>query len=153
MRVAQTSLLWLLVLLVTASGCAPSRTSAADPDALWQQIYDAGREAYERADYSRSQKMFAAAVKEAERFPDPDLRLARSLNNLAAAYAAQEKYAEAEPLYRRALAILEKVRGPDHPDVATALSNYAALLQATNRGAEAAKLEARATAIGEKAGH
>ena len=153
-RVGQCSSLRLLVLLnlITASGCAASGTSAADPGALWQQSYDAGREAYERADYNRAQKMFAAAAQEAERFPHQDLRLARSLNNLAGAYAAQGKYAEAEPLYQRSLAILEKVRGPDDPDVATVLSNYAALLQATNRGAEAAKLEARANAIREKAG-
>lgn len=54
------------------------------------------------------------------------------------------------PRYQRSLAILEKVRGPDYPDVAPALSNCAALLQATKRSAEAAKLEARASAIREK---
>ena len=97
--------------------------------------------------------MFAAAVKQADHFPDQDLRLARSLNNLAAAYAVQGKYTEAEPLYQRSLAILEKVRGSDDPDVATALSNYAALLSATARSAEAAQLGARATAIREKAAH
>ena len=31
----------------------------------------------------------------------------------------QGKYAEAEPLYRRALAIREKALGPEHLDVAT----------------------------------
>jgi hypothetical protein len=33
--------------------------------------------------------------------------------------------AEAEPFFRRALAIDEKRDGPDHPDVATRLSNRA----------------------------
>ena len=33
------------------------------------------------------------------------------------------KYADAIPLYQRALAIREKALGPDHPDVATALNN------------------------------
>jgi len=150
----RTSSPWLRLLLVlaTACGCAASRTSAADPAAAWQQSYDAGRDAYERADYNRAQKMFATAVKEAERFGDQDPRLARSLNDLAAAYAVQGKYPEAEPLYQRSLAILKQVRGPDHADVATVLLNYAELLQATNRGAEAAKLEARAKAIREQAG-
>ena len=41
----------------------------------------------------------------------------RSLNNLAS--STQGRYAEAEPLYKRALAIQEKALGPDHPDVAT----------------------------------
>ena len=73
--------------------------------------------------------------------------MAVSLNNLAALYQAQGKYAEAEPLFRQSLAIVEKALGPEHPNVATALDNYAKLLRKTNRNAEAAKLEARAQAI------
>ncbi len=73
--------------------------------------------------------------------------MATSLNNLALLYEAQGKYAEAEPLYGRALAILEKTLGPDHPNVAQSLENYAALLREINRKTEAAELEARAKAI------
>ena len=40
----------------------------------------------------------------------------------------QGKLEEAGPLYQRALAIDEKVYGPDHPDVAGALNNWAQLL-------------------------
>ena len=40
----------------------------------------------------------------------------------------QGKYDEAEPLYVRAMAIDEKVYGPDHPEVATDLNNRAGLL-------------------------
>ena len=36
---------------------------------------------------------------------------------------------EAEPLYRRAIEIGEKVLGKDHPDVATSYNNLAMLLQ------------------------
>ena len=53
--------------------------------------------------------------------------MATSLNNLAVLYHAQGKYAEAEPLYRRALGIREKALGPEHPDVATSLNNLAEL--------------------------
>jgi tetratricopeptide (TPR) repeat protein len=141
---------WLLMLLLmmTAGGCAASRR--ANPTA-WQHAYNAGRTAYERGHYARAEKLFAAAVKEAEQFGGNDPRLARSLNDLAAAYAVQGKYADAEPLYKRSLAILEKVYGPNAPSVATALSNYAQLLRATNRTGEAAELEARAAAIQAKA--
>jgi tetratricopeptide (TPR) repeat protein len=62
-------------------------------------------------------------------------------------YLAQGKYTEAEPLYQRALAIVEKALGPEHSDVATVLENYAALLHKLNRDAEADKMEARAQAI------
>lgn len=39
----------------------------------------------------------------------------------------QGKYAEAEPLYERSLAIREKVLGPEHPLVAQLLNNRAAV--------------------------
>ncbi len=76
--------------------------------------------------------------------------MATSLNNLAELYRTQGKYEQAEPLYKRSLAIAEKALGPDHPDVATVLENYAQLLRATKRKAEARKLEKRAAAIREK---
>ena len=46
-------------------------------------------------------------------------RCRHALNNLAELYQAQGRYGEAEPLFKRALAIHEKALGPDHPDVAT----------------------------------
>ena len=60
---------------------------------------------------------------------------------------SQGRYEAAEPLLKRALAIWEKVLGPDHPSVATSLENYAASLRNTGRGAEANKMEARAKEI------
>ena len=62
---------------------------------------------------------------------------------------ATNRLAEAEPLYRRALAIDEKSFGPEHPNVATASTTWP-LLQATNRLAEAEPLYRRALAIDEK---
>ena len=59
------------------------------------------------------------------------------MNNLAELYRAQGKYAEAEPLYKRALGIREKALGPDHPDVATGLNNLAELYRVQGKYAEA----------------
>jgi tetratricopeptide (TPR) repeat protein len=73
--------------------------------------------------------------------------VAIDLNNLAALYEAQGKYVEAEPLYERSLAILEKALGPNHPLLAQILENCAALLRDTGRSDEAVKMEARAKAI------
>ena len=64
-----------------------------------------------------------------------------------ALYWDQGRYADAEPLHKRALAIREKAFGPEHPNVAQGLANYAALLRETGRTAEANKMEARAKAI------
>ena len=65
--------------------------------------------------------------------------------------SAQGRYAEAEPLYKRALAIREKALGPDHPDVGTSLNNLAGLYRAQGRYAEAEPLYKRGLAITEKA--
>jgi tetratricopeptide (TPR) repeat protein len=61
------------------------------------------------------------------------------------------RYAEAQPLYERALAICEKALGPDHPDVTTSLNNLAALYDSQGRYGEAQPLFERALAIREKA--
>ncbi len=50
------------------------------------------------------------------------------LNNLAQLLKATNRLAEAEPLMRRALAIVEQSYGGEHPDVAINLSNLAGLL-------------------------
>ncbi len=50
---------------------------------------------------------------------------------------AQGHYAEAEPVYKRSLAIRQRALGPEHPHVATSLENYAALLRGTARADEA----------------
>ena len=65
-------------------------------------------------------------------------------------YGSQGKYAEAEPRYRRALAIFEKSRGPAHPDTGTSFHNLALLYQSQGRYAEAEPLYQRALAIFEK---
>ena len=60
---------------------------------------------------------------------------------------AQRQYAQAEPLYKRSLAIREKALGPDHPDVATSLENVAVLYRKTGREKAVEELEKRAAAI------
>jgi hypothetical protein len=57
----------------------------------------------------------------------------------------------ARPLLERALAIREKVLGPEHPDTAGSLSNLAALLRSQGDVASARLLEERALEIYEKA--
>jgi hypothetical protein len=44
-------------------------------------------------------------------------------NNLALLYNSWGRYADAEPLYQRALAIREKALGPDHPNTALVVGN------------------------------
>jgi tetratricopeptide (TPR) repeat protein len=59
------------------------------------------------------------------------------MNSLAALYRRQGRFDEAEPLFRRALAIYEKAAGPEHPAVATLLSNLSQVLKVEGRYDEA----------------
>jgi tetratricopeptide (TPR) repeat protein len=73
--------------------------------------------------------------------------VATHLNNIASVLVDTNRLAEAEPLYRRALAIDEGSLGPDDPAVSIHLSNLAGLLQNTNRPTEAEPLMRRALTI------
>ena len=75
----------------------------------------------------------------------PDV--ATSLSNLASLYASQGRYAEAETLYMRSLAIKEMQLGADHHDVATNLNNLARLYESQGRYGEAEPLYLRALAL------
>ncbi len=57
----------------------------------------------------------------------------------------ESRFAEAEPLYKRALAIWEKAPGPDHPDVATSLNNLAAHYHDQGKYVDTSVMEADAS--------
>jgi tetratricopeptide (TPR) repeat protein len=74
-----------------------------------------------------------------------------TLSNFALLYVYLGRYADAEPLYLRTLAIKEKALGEDHVDIATTLNNIAQLYVYQGRYAEAEPFYGRAIAIKEKA--
>ena len=79
------------------------------------------------------------------------LAIAPTLDNLASVYCQEGRFAEAEPLYSRALAITQKARGPDHPDTANQLHNIASFYGLQGKTAEAERLYRQALSIQEKA--
>jgi tetratricopeptide (TPR) repeat protein len=72
------------------------------------------------------------------------------LHALAVLYRKQGKYEQAELLYQRALAIHEKMEGPEHPSTATTLRNLAVLYWWQDKYELAEPLLQRALAISEK---
>ena len=129
----------LCLVLVSAQSCTQGQP--------WEEYNEAGVEALDQGRYAEAESQFIAACKEAEKSGPEDTYLATSLNNLAGLYRTQGKYTEAEPLFQRSLAIVEKALGPEHLNVAQNLENYAALLRKMGRENEAAEMEARAQAI------
>jgi CHAT domain-containing protein/tetratricopeptide (TPR) repeat protein len=75
----------------------------------------------------------------------PDV--AARLSTLAGLHAEMANYAEAEPLYHQALAILERTVGENHPDCARGLHNLATLYHRMGRFSAAEPLYCRALEI------
>ncbi|HEY9711444.1 MAG TPA: CHAT domain-containing tetratricopeptide repeat protein, partial [Oculatellaceae cyanobacterium] len=75
---------------------------------------------------------------------------ANSLNNLSGLYYAQGNYSQAEDHLQRSLAILEKVLGKEHPDVANSLNNLAGLYQAQGDITRALEFQNRGINIQER---
>jgi tetratricopeptide (TPR) repeat protein len=74
----------------------------------------------------------------------------RLLNQTAYYLDRRAQYAQAEPLYQRALAINEQQLGPEHPDTARSLNNLAALYYTQGKYEQVEPLYQRALAINEQ---
>ena len=103
----------------------------------------------EMALWSDAEHEARTALAEAESLRDDD-SISTALNNLATLLQHTNRPEEAEPLFRRALAINENLFGINSPEVASALNNLALLLQDTNRLKEAEPLLKRSLAIVER---
>ncbi len=104
---------------------------------------------YQLGRWTQGEQLMRLGIEVQERLWGVDtLAIATLLNNLAMILRATNRLAEAEQLFRRAIAIQEII-GNDHPDLATAFTNLADLLRDTNRFHEAESLIRKALAIDE----
>ncbi len=100
--------------------------------------------------YDAARPLAERALALREKLPLDRLSLAQSLHNLAEICRATGEYAQAVPLYQRALTLEEAARGADHPLVATILNNLAGLYQRQGQYAQAEPLYRRALTLREK---
>src|SRR5215470_12134391 len=84
------------------------------------------------------------------RYGEQDPLYATGLFYLATLYKAQDRTAEAERFFKRALAIKEKALGPDHAELVDIAINLAGLYQKKGQFAEAEPLLKRVLTIQEK---
>lgn len=91
-----------IALLIALSA---SRACAADPAARWHELKDAGEQAEIGHDYGRAEKWFQQALSEAEKLNPNTSELEETLSRLASSMIYQGKIAEAQPIYKRAIAI------------------------------------------------
>ncbi len=138
-----------LALALCVSACLQLPAWSAEESA-WQQQYDRGADAYSKGDIQQSEQYFRLALAAAEGYGDRDARLATSCNSLALVYDDEGKTNLAEPLYRRALSIFEKVKPPDRLNVAAVLNNLGELMRGQKKFREAEDYYNRALKIREE---
>jgi tetratricopeptide (TPR) repeat protein len=97
------------------------RLSAEETD--WIVSNEAGLQAFQQGRYEEAAQNFGQAVERAGKLKPVDNRLEDSLHGLAEAYRLEKKYSEAEPVYRRYLAL--HWGGSSAPEV---LDRFSALL-------------------------
>src|SRR5262245_23975281 len=117
----------------------------------WQYAQRAGTLAHNMGDYATAASFNEATLSLVTSAFGPDAQeTTTALNNLAVTYQSLARYMEAEPLFRRAIEIDERVLGKDHPDVATRYNNLDLLLYKQGKYDQAEPLYRRAIEIDEK---
>src|SRR6202167_3061560 len=94
-----------------------SPVCAASEDSEWKKCSQSGARAFQQANYGQAERLFVQSVKEAEKFGPQDIRLANSLTNLGVLYSTRGQFAQATPLFERAVAIKQSALGSASPEV------------------------------------
>ncbi len=116
---------------------------------LWETYSDSGKRAYGRGNYAEAERLFKAALKEAESLNDPEL-IAESNVHLGGVYAGQEKWDEAEKLFLKAVEIRERIGDKDSDEITYALSNLGLIYAEQKKYDKAEVILRRAITIREK---
>lgn len=130
---------------------SPTFNSLASETA-WEQTSSQGEKFLAAGQIAEAEKSFFAASQLARKFGESDPRLATSLDNMGLVYQKQRKFIEAEALFRRALAIDEKVFGRGHANVSRDLLNLAVLDTETGKFGQAESFFKLAIAIDQEVG-
>jgi tetratricopeptide (TPR) repeat protein len=139
-----------------AKAIAKWGTDSSNVVTLYSQLGDlysdrvrSGQSVDREREFTLAQDYFKHAIDLQTKF-EQQAALATSLNDLAFLYKSMGRYAEAEPLYVRSLAIREQELGANHSDTSRILNNLANFYKSTGRYAEAEPLYVRSLAIKEK---
>ena len=124
---------------------------ASAQDSVRLAYFDAGKIAMKNGKYDEAERLFRSAIKEADSAGKQDDIYAQSLSYLGRVYWYKAKYAEAEPLIKRAIELEEKVEGTEGTNVAAMLGSLASLYHDQGKLAEAESLFKRCLKIEEKA--
>jgi tetratricopeptide (TPR) repeat protein len=124
---SRSSVLFGLLLVAAAFFSGSVRAEdRAGIDALYRQMM----QLYGQGQYRQALAPAREIVTRTEATFGPDsTETAASLNNLAELFSRLGRFGDAEPLYRRSLAIRENILPPDHPDIAKSKARLAQLIE------------------------
>jgi tetratricopeptide (TPR) repeat protein len=132
---------------VSASGAAPFITQDHLPPIVlakpvagaktWEELRDEMEQFYAQGNVDKALELANQAIALAEKFPEQDSRLARSLDRMGEMLHRSEKYGQAEMAWWRSLQIKLKVLGDNHPEVANTGNQLAGLHYLMGRFSEA----------------
>src|SRR5688500_2905651 len=123
---------WWLRLVVAVLGLVWWSEAAIALD-RWEESTKAGIKFQKQEKMTEAEDHLWEALSEAEKSGDQDWRLAKSFHNLGAFLYDRGKYPEAESLYQKAIATMQKQPGFDHRDLAGMLNNLALLYKNQGR--------------------
>ncbi len=123
------------------------KVASAQGETRWKALMNQVRALYQQGKYREAVPSAKEALKVAEQtFGSDHPHMVQSLNNLGVLYERQGQYAKAEPLYKRALGILEKAM-PNHPMVLATLERLAEMYIEMGKDEKAVPLLNRARKI------
>lgn len=128
-----------VVALAASAACAP-----LDP---WAVDRAAATDAFKAGDYATAEAVMEGALIRAEGHGETDPRVATSLDELGSIYYRQGRWAEAERVWREALALLTRSGATTSVEYASAANNLGHLLVETERYDEAEDLHRAALVI------
>jgi tetratricopeptide (TPR) repeat protein len=114
---------------------------------MWERYNMSAQQAMSQGKATDAENFFRLALAEAEKMPPNDPKVLTTLNNLANCLRQQGRFSDAEPLYKKAIALREKASGLHSKDLAILLENYAKMLRLAGRTPEAEKIDSRVHAI------
>ena len=135
-------MVYLVAVLLLLQGCSM--------EARWADLDKRATQLYEDARLSEAENVAKKALELAETTEPNELNVATSLNRLGDIYLWQARYGDAEPLYNRALAIRERLLGPEDPAVAETLNGLGELRTYEGRYSDALTFFEQALSIRQK---
>lgn len=133
------------------NGAEAARPQKSAEELAWQERCEAGKRAFAQARYGEAAKDYEEALRQIESFGFNDPRFRSTLNLLAAAYAAEGRFDDAEQVYGHVLTLRRAAFGRASAQAAQTLNDLGALYAARGKFAEAERAYRESLAASETA--